>query len=50
MVSGQCWVTMEGQAVTIEVGEILAARRGVVHSVSVVRDEPAVSLDGLTGS
>jgi quercetin dioxygenase-like cupin family protein len=50
MASGQLCPRMEGQAMTIEIGEILAVRRGEVHSVSVVRDEPAVSLDGLTGS
>ena len=50
MVSGQFGVTMEGQAVTLGVGEILTVRRGVVHSAAVVGDEPAVSLDGLTGS
>ncbi|HXH64256.1 MAG TPA: cupin domain-containing protein [Mariprofundaceae bacterium] len=45
--SGRFKMTMHGETVTLEAGDLLAVPKGVSHSAEVVGDEPVISLDGI---
>ena len=47
VVSGRFQMSMQGQAVILEVGDCLAVPRGVVHSAEVVGDQAVVSRDAI---
>jgi quercetin dioxygenase-like cupin family protein len=50
VLSGRFKMTMQGQTLILEAGDLLAVPRGGSHSAEVVGDEPVVSLDGVKGS
>lgn len=47
VLSGRFRLSMEGQSVILEAGDMLAVPRGVVHEAEVVGSEPVVSLDAV---
>lgn len=47
VVSGRFRMVLEGRAVVLEAGDMLAVPAGLVHSAEVVGDEPVTSLDGI---
>jgi quercetin dioxygenase-like cupin family protein len=49
VVSGRLRVTMKGQEIILEAGDMIAVPRGVTHSAEVIGDEPVISLDGVRG-
>jgi quercetin dioxygenase-like cupin family protein len=47
VLSGRFRLTMHGESVILEAGDMLPVPRGVSHRAEVVGDEPVISLDGV---
>jgi quercetin dioxygenase-like cupin family protein len=47
VVSGRFRITMGGEAMVLEAGDLVAVPAGADHAAEVVGDEPVVSLDGV---
>jgi len=47
ILSGRFKMTMLGETVILEAGDMLAVPKGTPHSAEVIGDEPVVSLDGI---
>jgi quercetin dioxygenase-like cupin family protein len=50
VLSGRFKMTMHGETVILEAGDMLTVPNGVPHSAEVIGDEPVASLDGVKGS
>jgi len=49
VLSGKFKMTMLGESVILEAGDMLAVPKGAVHSAEVVGSESVISLDGIRG-
>jgi quercetin dioxygenase-like cupin family protein len=49
VLAGQFRMSMEGESVVLEAGDMLVVPRGVVHSAEVVGEVAVVSLDAVRG-
>lgn len=47
VLSGRFRITMQGQEVVLEAGDLIVVPRHVEHTAEVVGDDPVVSLDGI---
>jgi quercetin dioxygenase-like cupin family protein len=47
VLAGRFKLTMQGETVILETGDMLPVPKGVSHSAEVIGDEPVISLDGI---